>query len=118
MIESLAFGVHMFSIHAPKGDNTNTNPGVYAVMRLGDTKWEGAVGAYRNSQRHLTTYVAGRYEWKYAGLAAGVATGYRQRSLLPFIAPYWKINDHLRLTILPGSAVGDGATVLHLTYEF
>jgi hypothetical protein len=70
--EGLTVGVHTWSAHEPRGEYSNDNPGAY--VRHGG--WQ--VGAYRNSLRRPTVYVAAEvFGLGQVSVAVGAATGYR-----------------------------------------
>ena len=117
-------GLHMASVHDQPGFN-NSNPGLYVMHQ--DAAGNGPViGAYYNSERHDSFYVA--YTWRLAGngrcsldLAGGAITGYDIAPLAPLLVPSAACavvgGISARLSFVP-LIKRDGAAVLHLSLEY
>lgn len=103
-------GVHLGSIHSPKRDYNNFNPGIYYKMDNGFT-----VGTYRNSIRKQSFYTGYTYEWKRFAITAGAITGYEGCKVCPLIFPTVKVGS-FRLGFIP-HIKATGANVFHLMYE-
>jgi hypothetical protein len=73
MIEALALGLHMASIHAPQRDQSNSNPGLYLRM----DRYQ--LGGYRNSHHRPTFYAGYAVHVGSLDLMLGVASGYQRR---------------------------------------
>lgn len=109
-------GLHLGSVHLPKKDFNNVNPGIYYQWDSGVT-----VGTFYNSERRQSVYAGWTWEWGRLNLTAGLITGYRRASILPLAAPSVKLGTvgqvTWRLIFLP-RVERSGAHVLHLTAEF
>lgn len=106
------FGLHVASIHAPRHDLNNTNPGLYFRSDSGLT-----MGAYLNSYRKTSAYIGYTHEWGDFALTAGVISGYRYPFMLAPTYRFASVNGYdLRLAYLP--RIGkDGAHVVHVMIE-
>ena len=104
-------GLHLGSVHLPKKDFNNVNPGIYYRWDNGAT-----LGTFYNSERRQSVYAGWSWQWGWAGLTAGAITGYRRSAVLPLLAPSVKLG-HWRVVVLP-KVEKTGATVIHLTMEF
>jgi hypothetical protein len=95
------YGLHLGSVHMPKGTMNNFNPGIYVKLDNGFT-----AGAYHNSFRRVSAY--GGYTWHLldvgsfsADVTAGGVTGYQGKQSRGFLAPL----------VLPSVAYGDATKV-------
>ena len=118
-------GLHLGSAHlAPLPDQpkfNNSNPGVYVEMTN-----HVVVGAFHNSLRPTTAYVAYNFELAHAGpVAFGVvlagATGYPAAPVVPLVLPYARLpitpRAALRVGYLPRTRY-TGAHVVHFMLEY
>jgi hypothetical protein len=114
LIGPIVLGLHLSSVHFPVHAQNNVNLGIYARV----DGWQ--VGAYYNSIRRPTVYLAHTWEWGPWSLAAGLGSGYQEKNgngfsrgaLTPFAAPSYLFDNGFRVTVLPGNS-----TVVHLSYE-
>lgn len=104
------FGLHLASVHVPKKDYNNFNPGAYYIHSSGAT-----VGAFRNSERRLGVYAGYTHEWGRFALTGGIITGYERHNVLPLLFPTVRIGQ-FRLGYIP-KIEQTGAHVIHLMYE-
>jgi hypothetical protein len=110
-----AIGVHIGSHHVPARDFQNANPGAYARWTNGMT-----LGAYYNSERHMSMYAGYTYQHGPFAVTAGLITGYERRPVMPMIVPSVRLVEQgsvsLRLAVLP-KLEKRGATVFHVMLE-
>jgi hypothetical protein len=111
-LAAISIGIHLGTYHVERDRGYNEwNPGIY--VRGGD--W--TAGAYRNSERGNSAYVAykalalGR-----ASLHVGAVTGYK-RGPGPLAVVEFAVGDNLKLIwIPPAPQAGKGG--VHFAYEF
>ncbi|AKJ28770.1 hypothetical protein AAW51_2079 [Caldimonas brevitalea] len=117
------FGLHVASKHVPQRDQSNVNPGLYAIT---DSGW--TVGGYRNSWRKLSVYAGKTWTLAEAGpvsldLTLGAVTGYRTQKnkagVRPLLLPSVVVGDEFRVRIAYGPRFDPkaGSHLVHLMVE-
>ena len=79
--------IPLFSDHRADANLNEINPGLIYEYDLTDIDTEIGVinisavgGGYKNSYKKLTAIVGGEVQYKFVGVQAGIATGYKQRT--------------------------------------
>jgi hypothetical protein len=110
------FGLHLASVHIPKNDYNNVNPGVYYRM---DSGW--TAGFYRNSIRNESFYAGYTLTWYFLDVTVGGVTGYTdpvQVLVVPSISFPQSNNMRLRLAYIPRVEKRIDSHVVHLMAEY
>lgn len=112
-ITALAIGLHLGTYHFDRAAGYNeVNPGVYL---RGESF---TVGAYRNSERANSAYVAYRaLAVGPASLHVGAVTGYKRAPVAPLAVAEFAVSKHARVVLIPPSPQGDKGGV-HFALEF
>ena len=107
MIELALIGFNIYTAHTHTMC-ADINPGIYIETTDGIV-----LGAYRNSECHLTTHVG--YRLPSIGpvdFHAGVMTGYSRAKLTPYLLPSISLPANFRLTWIPQKR-----QAFHLSWE-
>jgi hypothetical protein len=110
------FGLHVVSVHIPKNDYNNVNPGFYYRM---DSGW--TAGFYRNSIRNESFYAGYTLNWYFLDVTVGGVTGYTdpvQILVVPSISFPQSNNARLRLAYIPRVEKRIDSHVIHLMAEY
>lgn len=133
-IAAITLGVHLASLHVPRGDFQEFNPGVYVVA---DTY---VAGAYRNSLDRPSVYIGKVFTHGPFSLTVGAISGYQRKEyrapVCPngnsglganpcyagsnrgavglMLAPSVLLFDHVRITYMPGIHT---SSAFHLSLE-
>lgn len=110
------YGLHLGSVHFPKDEFNNFNPGAYARWNNGLT-----VGGFYNSERRVSLYAGYTYEIGRFAVTMGAVTGYRRSKVLPMVIPTLRVGSihgvDMRLAFIPKLEKGM-SNALHLMLEF
>ena len=114
-------GVHIGSVHAPKAEWNNVNPGIYYRHESPDWYKNVVVGTYYNSERRQSAYAGVVYPLTdNIDVTVGAITGYKRAPVLPLVVPSFHFNVSgpwdARIHYLP-KVEKSGAHVLHLSIE-
>ena len=114
--EAVTVGLHLASVHLPKRDFNNTNPGLYVRT---DGGW--TAGAYRNSLNRTSAYAGYTMEWGRLAVTGGAVTGYAEK-VQPLLVPSMKVATlggvSARVAFIPRVEKRIESHVLHLSLEF
>lgn len=114
--DDAAFGVHTLSIHAPKRDFNNVNPGFYLREANGVQ-----YGLLSNSYKETSLYLAYQRQTWLGDILVGAASGYPGRKFTPMLAwsKRFSLGDdqYIRTAVLPAWSEGRPALVGHVLYE-
>src|SRR5438045_253932 len=94
--EAVTVGLHLASVHLPKRDFNNTNPGLYVRT---DGGW--TAGAYRNSLNRTSAYAGYTMEW-------GRLAGFSRSSSPCFTAPRSTLWKPISSATMISAAKADG----------
>lgn len=114
--EADTFGLHLVSVHIPRNDYNNNNPGLYYRTDAGWT-----AGFYRNSLRDDSVYAGYTWNWRFLDITFGGVTGYTdpvQILVVPSIAFPQTANVRMRLAYIPRVEKRIDSHVLHLMAEY
>lgn len=104
---------HTFSYHVNRDANYNEYNYGLGVRHYTTNDEYITAGTYKNSEFNQSNYVGYGWEFnEYLGLSAGVITGYKLRSVLPYVLPVFRYKS-VSLIIAPYPEA-----VIHLTIDF
>lgn len=109
-------GLHLGSVHLPKRDYNNANPGAYVRFGNGLT-----LGGYYNSERRPSFYAGYTHSFGPVDVTVGAITGYERAAVMPMVVPSVRLFEigrvGVRLAFVP-KIEKNGAHVLHAMVEW
>lgn len=109
-------GLHLGSVHLPKRDYSNVNPGAYVRFPNGLT-----FGGYYNSERRPSFYAGYTHSFGPVDVTVGAITGYERAAVAPLVVPSVRLFEigrvAVRLAFVP-KIEKNGAHVLHAMIEW
>jgi hypothetical protein len=110
-LSEMSYGAHLVSFHKPGSHMETVTPGAYVLhIPTGAT-----LGAYRNSEGKLSAYAGVTLERGPWQLTVGAVTGYNKRAVLPMLAPSYKFDNGMRVSLIPNPF---GHSAIHVSKEF
>lgn len=109
-------GLHLGSVHVPKRDYNNANPGAYVRFDNGFT-----LGGYYNSERRPSFYAGYTHSFDPVDVTVGAITGYERAAVTPLVVPSVRLFEidrlAVRLAFVPKTEK-NGSHVLHAMIEW